>query len=71
MEQKQTKSSCIPKDFYIQFALPGEDWRKLRAWLDDHDAVRVYTAKPEEVYLLNETQTFIWRRQAKEESATP
>jgi hypothetical protein len=51
----------IPKSVFILFALPREEWRKLKNWRVDNDSYCVDVLSDGEVIILNETKMAKWR----------
>jgi hypothetical protein len=46
----------IPRSTFILFALPMEEWQKLKKWRADNDSYFVDTLSNGEVIILNETK---------------
>lgn len=60
---------AIPKNTFIVFALPHEEWRKLREWRrKNSDHLSFNTMSDNEVLIINETKLDKWRAKNQEKT---
>lgn len=65
---KSGRKWAIPKNTFIVFALPQEEWRKLREWRDKDNLVSVVTMSHGEILILNHTKLDKWRAKNQEKT---